>query len=148
MRKLFLFLIIVLGLLQFRLWFGDSNILELKKLKQQVEELKQLARERKERNAALEAEVMDLKQGTDAIEERARYDLGMVREGEHFIQVLENPQQEEAALENKKASRPAPPKKPKRIRKPVQPVVEEETPAAAATTDSPNVPDNPKPGDE
>jgi len=94
MRKLLLFLIIVLILLQFRLWFGDSNLLELEELKQRADELTERVKERKERNAALEAEIMDLKRGTDAIEERARLDLGMIREGEHFIQVLENPQQE------------------------------------------------------
>ncbi|QFY44037.1 cell division protein FtsB [Candidatus Methylospira mobilis] len=117
MRKLLLFLIIVLILLQFRLWFGDSNLLELEELKQRADELTQRVHERKERNAALEAEIMDLKRGTDAIEERARFDLGMIREGEHFIQVLENPQQEpetavpqNSAPEIKKAARPVAPK--------------------------------------
>jgi cell division protein FtsB len=131
MRKLLLFLVIVLSFLQFRLWFGDSNLLELEGLKQRVEELKQRARERKERNTALEAEIMDLKRGTDAIEERARFDLGMIRQGEHFIQVLENPlpenstpensTPENSAPENKKANRSATPKiKPKQTPKSIQ----------------------------
>jgi cell division protein FtsB len=134
MRKLLLFLIIVLGLLQFRLWFGDSNLLELEDTKQRLQELKQRAHDRKELNAALEAEIMDLKRGTDAIEERARLDLGMVREGEHFIQVLENPLQENSEPENNKANRPAVPRvKPKRPSKSTQHAAAE-TPAATAST--------------
>ena len=141
MRKLLLFLIIVLSLLQFRLWFGDSNLLELEEIKQRLEELKQRAHQRKDLNAALEAEVMDLKRGTDAIEERARFDLGMVREGEHFIQVLESPLQEnpeKSMPENKKANRPAAPKvKPKRTPKSI-PHVDAETPAATGIQETPD----------
>jgi cell division protein FtsB len=141
MRKLLLFLIIVLSLLQFRLWFGDSNLLELEEIKQRLEELKQRAHQRKDLNAALEAEVMDLKRGTDAIEERARFDLGMVREGEHFIQVLESPlqeNQEKSMPENKKANRPAAPKvKPKRAPKSI-PHADAETPAATGILETPD----------
>jgi cell division protein FtsB len=110
MRKLLLFLLILLGLLQYRLWFGDSNLLDLEATKQRLEELEQRAHERQQRNIALDAEIMDLKHGTDAIEELARFDLGMIRANEHFIQVLENPPQEETAPENKKPAHAAMPK--------------------------------------
>lgn len=90
MKKLTAFLLVLIALLQYRLWFGDGNILELHRLGERIEELKQEGTKRRERNAAFEAEVMDLKQGSDAVEERARHELGMIREGEVFIQVLDN----------------------------------------------------------
>lgn len=80
----------LIGLLQYRLWFGDGNIREFRRLHERIEELEQDGSKRRERNAALEAEVMDLKQGLDAIEERARQDLGMIKEGEVFIQVIDH----------------------------------------------------------
>ncbi|MBS1214108.1 MAG: septum formation initiator family protein, partial [Proteobacteria bacterium] len=94
MKKLTAFLVLLVGLLQYRLWFGDGNLLELHRLTDRIEELRRDGSKRQERNAALEAEVMDLKQGTDAIEERAREDLGMIKEGEVFVQVLEHRSQQ------------------------------------------------------
>jgi len=90
LKKLIVFLLLLIGLLQYRLWFGDGNVLELHRLGERIEELRREGTRRQERNAALEAEVMDLKQGTDAIEERARQDLGMIKEGEFFVQVIEH----------------------------------------------------------
>jgi cell division protein FtsB len=89
-KKLTAFLLVLIALLQYRLWFGDGNIRELHRLGDHIEELKQEGEKRRERNAAFEAEVMDLKQGTDAIEERARHELGMIKEGEVFIQVIDH----------------------------------------------------------
>jgi cell division protein FtsB len=89
-KKLTAFLLVLIALLQYRLWFGDGNVRELHRLGERIEELRQEGDKRRERNAAFEAEVMDLKQGTDAIEERARHDLGMIREGEVFIQVIDH----------------------------------------------------------
>lgn len=86
----------LIGLLQYRLWFGDGNVRELHRLGERIEELKQEGAKRRERNAALEAEVMDLKQGTDAIEERARHELGMIKEGEVFIQVIDRHTEDDA----------------------------------------------------
>jgi cell division protein FtsB len=146
MRKLLLFLMIVLGFLQFRLWFGDSNLLELEAIKQHMEELKQRAHERKERNAVLEAEVMDLKHGTDAIEEHARFDLGMIREGEHLILALESLPPEDAPPETKKANRPPPAPKTKHKRPPkAVPHIDTETPAETGDHDTLN---NQKTSDE
>ncbi|QSA95871.1 cell division protein FtsB [Methylococcus sp. EFPC2] len=89
MNKLTAFLVLLIGLLQFRLWFGDGNLLEFHRLNERIEDLRQEGDKRRERNAALEAEVMDLKQGLDAVEERARQDLGMIKEGEVFVQVID-----------------------------------------------------------
>jgi len=89
MRKLILFLIILLVYLQYRLWLGDGGLLDLWGVHQEVEAQRAENARLRERNEALNAEVLDLKQGLDAIEERAREDMGMVKEGETFYQIVE-----------------------------------------------------------
>ncbi len=89
MKKLLLLLIVLLVYLQYQLWFGDGSLQEFWELHQEVEMQVQENLELRERNAALQAEVADLRQGLDAIEEHAREDLGMVKEGETFYQVVE-----------------------------------------------------------
>ncbi len=88
MRLLATTLLLLLVLLQYRLWFGNGSMTDLHHLESikqaQVEENTEL----KERNQSLAAEVIDLKQGLDAIEERARSDMGMVRENETFFQIV------------------------------------------------------------
>jgi len=88
-KKLIVLLLVLLGILQYQLWVGDGGLLDLWELHQDVEALKQENERLQERNAALNAEVLDLKQGLDAIEEHAREDLGMVKEGETFYQIVE-----------------------------------------------------------
>jgi cell division protein FtsB len=75
--------------LQYRLWYGDGGIREIHAYQQRLDELKEQVEEKKARNEALYAEVLDLRKGQSAIEERARYELGMIREDETFFQVLE-----------------------------------------------------------
>lgn len=82
-------LVIVLVLLQYRLWLGDGGMREVHQLRADIEVQREQNRELKERNRTLAAEVQDLKKGTVAIEERARTDLGMVGRGETFYQVVE-----------------------------------------------------------
>jgi len=89
MRKLFVLLLLVLVYLQYRLWFGDGSLQEVWGLHREVEAQREENLQLRERNAALEAEVRDLQQGLDAIEEHAREDLGMVKEGETFYQLVE-----------------------------------------------------------
>jgi len=89
MKKLLLLLIVLLVYLQYQLWFGDDSLQDVWGLHQEVEMQRQENLELRERNAALQAEVADLRQGLDAIEEHAREDLGMVKEGETFYQVVE-----------------------------------------------------------
>jgi len=75
--------------LQYRLWFGEANVRQVWNLKDQIEQ-QQVENERlTERNQRLEAEVRDLKKGMAALEERARSDMGMVKEGETFFQLIE-----------------------------------------------------------
>jgi cell division protein FtsB len=88
-RWLVVVLLLLLGLLQHRLWFGDGGLSELWALRDQIRAQEaELARLR-DRNSALAAEVHNLKTGLDAIEERARNELGMIRSGELFLQVVE-----------------------------------------------------------
>jgi len=89
MRKLILFLIILLVYLQYRLWLGDGGLLELWNVHQEVEAQRDENARLRERNEAINAQVLDLKQGLDAIEERAREDMGMVKQGETFYQIVE-----------------------------------------------------------
>jgi cell division protein FtsB len=81
-------LIVLLLLLQYRLWIGNGSVTNVHHLEQakqeQIEENRQLL----ERNQALAAEVHDLKNGYDAIEERARSDMGMIKRGETFYYVI------------------------------------------------------------
>ena len=89
MNKVKALLLILIALLQYRLWYGDGNVRDLKRLNDHITELRLEGEKRRERNAALEAEVVDLKQGLDAVEERARQDLEMIKEGEVFVQVID-----------------------------------------------------------
>ena len=89
MKNLIVILLILLCYLLYRLWVGEGALLDVSQLHQEAENQRQENARLRERNAALNAEVLDLKQGLEAIEERAREDLGMVKEGESFYQVVE-----------------------------------------------------------
>lgn len=88
-RVLTIGLVLVVVLLQSPLWFGKGGWLKVHDLENQVAAQRATNDQMRSRNTALEAEVRDLKQGTGAIEERARTELGMVRKDEIFFQVLE-----------------------------------------------------------
>jgi cell division protein FtsB len=81
-------LLALLLMLQYPLWLGKGSWLKVWDMGQQVEAQKQTNEQTLKRNAALDAEVRDLKRGTDAIEERARSEFGMVKQGEVFFQVV------------------------------------------------------------
>ena len=85
---LYILLGILIGL-QYPLWVGDGGLLALWKLKHEITLQKKENTRLKERSLALEAEVRDLKQGYEALEERARAELGMVRRGETLFQIIE-----------------------------------------------------------
>lgn len=89
MKAVILLLVLLLGYLQYRLWFGDGNLVEVFQLRDEVEAQREENSRLQERNAVLDAEVRDLQQGHDAIEEHAREDLGMVKDGETFYQIVE-----------------------------------------------------------
>ena len=81
-------LLILLVLLQYRLWFGDGSVREVARLQAEIPAQEEQNVRLRERNRTLAAEVQDLKKGTTAIEERARTDLGMVGKSETFNQVV------------------------------------------------------------
>jgi cell division protein FtsB len=76
-------------LLQYPLWLGKGGWLRVWEIDRQVTAQKLQNEKLSARNAALDAEVRDLKQGSEAIEERARYELGMIRQDEVFFQILD-----------------------------------------------------------
>ena len=82
-------LVAIAGLgLQAELWLSDNGYQKTRKLRAAVAEQRALNDALRERNASLDAEVINLKQGRDAAEERARTDLGMIGEHETFYQVV------------------------------------------------------------
>ena len=90
-------LIGLLVLLQYPLWFGSGGVLAVWRLNREISTQQQENAKLKDRNEALEADVNDLKQGLDAIEERARMELGMVKKGETFFQVIEEPRDQSSS---------------------------------------------------
>lgn len=88
MKLLSIILLILLITLQAKLWSGDGGLKEVWQHRAELELQREESRLRQERNAELEAEVRDLNNGLAAIEERARSELGMIRRGETFIQVV------------------------------------------------------------
>jgi len=90
MRPLALALITLIALLQYPLWLGKGSWLRVWEVDHQLQDQRAANQKLQERNAALDAEVSDLKQGYDAIEERARNELGMIKRDEIFFQVLNN----------------------------------------------------------
>jgi len=81
----------IIILIQYPLWLGKGGWLRVADIDRQVSAQKAKNTQLEVRNTGLEAEVRDLKQGTEAIEERARYELGMIRSNEVFFQVVEKP---------------------------------------------------------
>ncbi len=92
-------LLIILALLQFRLWFSVGGIQDVRHLEQIKQAQRQENHRLLRRNQALAAEVMDLKHGFAAIEERARSELGLIRQGEVFYRVIEEDQATDASHE-------------------------------------------------
>ena len=76
-------------LVQYPLWLGKGGWLRVWEVDRQVEAQRGRNQQLQVRNQSLEAEVLDLKQGVDALEERARYELGMIKADEVFFQVVE-----------------------------------------------------------
>jgi cell division protein FtsB len=93
-RWVILGLLLLLGLLQYRLWVGEGSLAELHALRAQIDEYRLELERLEARNLALAAEVEDLRSGLEAIEDRARSELGMIQRGEVFLQVIEKPEQE------------------------------------------------------
>lgn len=82
-------LFIALALLQYKLWLSPDGLPQYWRLKHQIADLNNSNAELQTRNAHVIAEVENLKQGNEAIEERARNDLGLIKSGETFYQILQ-----------------------------------------------------------
>ena len=75
--------------LQYRLWVGEGSYAEVKHLKDEISRQKLDLKKMQQENLELQAEIEDLKKGLDAIEERARTELGMIKKGEVYLQILD-----------------------------------------------------------
>jgi len=91
MRVLVISLTSLLLVTQYQFWVGNGGLFDAYSLQTRVKLQKSVNNKLAERNKALLGEVLDLKQGYDAIEERGRTDLGLVKPGETFYQVINSP---------------------------------------------------------
>ena len=90
-RALIVLLLFIILILQYRLWIGDGSLAHIHRLEGQIAQ-QQAENERiKTQNALLSAQVSALKEGRDAIEERARKQMGMIKEGETFYMIIDEP---------------------------------------------------------
>lgn len=89
MRTIGLFLILILLGLQYKLWFGEGNVFHWAQLEKNLALQEEANHKLAARNRALEADIGELKSGDQALEEQARYDLGMVKQGEVYYQFVD-----------------------------------------------------------
>jgi len=111
MRLITLALAVLLLLIQYPLWLGKGGWLRVADLEQQVDAAHQKNDSLKSRNAKLDSEVRDLKDGTGAVEERARFELSMIKQNEIYVQILRKGQ--DMPGEGVTPAPPPPPQKPK-----------------------------------
>lgn len=105
LRLLTIGLIALLVVLQYPLWFGTGGLFAVWELKREIAAQREENARLRERNQALTAEVVDLKQGLAAIEERARVELGMIKKGETFYQVIDEPKAEVSAPKKERGNK-------------------------------------------
>ena len=107
MRLIMICLAALVLLIQYPLWLGKGGWLRVWDLDKQVVSAQKKNDELRARNAKLNSEVEDLKEGTGAVEERARFELGMIKENEVFVQILD-PKLKQAPAAPQPANSPAP----------------------------------------
>lgn len=100
MRWFSLSLLALVVVLQYPLWLGKGGWLRVWDADRQLQQQKESNKKLEVRNAGLDAEVRDLKQGYDAIEERARFELGMIKQDEVFVQIPERTAAEKTAVKD------------------------------------------------
>ena len=115
MRLITLALAALLLLIQYPLWLGKGGMLAVSDLRGQVALAQLKTDQLRARNAKLDSEVRDLREGTGAVEERARLELGMIKQNEIFVQVL---RKDEQPVESMTVPPPPPPPKPGKDGKP------------------------------
>lgn len=118
MRLITLALAALLLLIQYPLWLGKGGMLAVSDLKGQLTMAQLRTDALKARNAKLDSEVRDLREGTGAVEERARLELGMIKQNEIFVQVL---RKDEQPVESMTVPPPPPAPKPGKGGKPAAP---------------------------
>lgn len=91
MNPVVVILVALFLVLQYRLWVGDGSLSEVAQLQAEIHDQRIAIGRLEERNRLLEAELEDLRVGLDAVEERARSELGMIRRGEIFYQIVREP---------------------------------------------------------
>ncbi|MCY4426877.1 MAG: cell division protein FtsB [Halieaceae bacterium] len=89
MKWLALLLLLLFALLQYRLWLAEGSKTELLRLQEEIQRQQQRNEQLSQRNHDLELEVIELQKGPSSLEERAREDLGMIKEGETYYQIIE-----------------------------------------------------------
>ena len=94
MKFITIIMVLLLLLLQYRLWTGNSSLIEVSLLRDEIEKVESENERLKERNLSLTAEVFNLKQGHEAIEEIARSEMGMIKDGETFYQIIDSADQQ------------------------------------------------------
>ena len=88
MKWITVLLLVLLATLQYRLWFGKHSIPDYLERQEEVEHQRQQNENLRQRNSLLKADIDDLKIGMEAIEERARHELGLIKKGETFYRIL------------------------------------------------------------
>lgn len=86
MRSLVIFLLLALISLQYKLWLGDGSVSQWLHLERKLAVEEQENKSAVTRNRAVEADILELKSGEQALEEQARYELGMIKDGESYYQ--------------------------------------------------------------
>ena len=89
MRFLLALLLLIFLALQYRLWVGEGSYAEVRHLQREIANRKAELERMEKENQELRAEIEDLKKGLEAIQERARSELGMIKEGETYFQIVE-----------------------------------------------------------
>ena len=97
MKFLTFIMIALLILLQYRLWNGTGSLSEVNALKKEIQKIKSENETLKERNLSLTEEVVDLKERDEAIEEIARSEMGMIKDGETFYQIIDNSEEQSSS---------------------------------------------------
>lgn len=90
MKLVIVALTVILLMLQYRLWVGDGSVADLVSLNEQIDEQREQNSQLSQRNQLLNAEVNALREGGDAIEARARKDLGMIKKDETFFMIVQS----------------------------------------------------------
>ena len=143
MKYLAAVLLMLLVLLQYRLWFGQGGMREVGRLRAEIAEQRDENATLRERNRTLAAEVQDLKKGTIAIEERARTDLGMIGKSETFFQVVKDDKRPKTTAADDEGATHAAPEEHQAADDPGEGIVEQEEGRAVPATPSRGTSDAP-----